>query len=115
MTKIILKIVPHQLWAEAESTGTFVGAPVDLADGFIHFSTPEQVQETAMKHFAGQNDLLIVTFDADQLGDDLKWEVSRGGALFPHLYRTLTVEEALKVQKLPLAPNGLHQFPESYE
>ena len=86
MADIIYKICPEALWREAEKAGRFDGAPVDLADGYIHFSTPEQVRETAAKHFAGQRDLLLVAVDAASLGSTLKWEVSRGGALLPHLY-----------------------------
>ena len=75
----IYKIVPAALWREAQSAGIFRGAPVDLADGFIHFSTAAQVTETAAKHFAGQDDLLLLRVDAGRLGDALKWEPSRGG------------------------------------
>ncbi len=85
----IYKIVHEALWREAEAAGVFTGAPVDVADGFIHFSTAEQVDETAARHFAGQTGLLLVEVDADALGNALRWEPSRGGALFPHLYNTL--------------------------
>ncbi len=114
MAQIILKIVPKSLWAEAEQSGTFIGAPVDQSDGFIHFSTPEQAIETAAKHFVSQDDLLIISFDAETMGDAMKWEVSRGGALFPHLYRSLDVSEALLVQALPLSSEGNHIFPEKF-
>jgi uncharacterized protein (DUF952 family) len=89
----IYKIVPRSLWREAELRGVFEGAPVDRADGYIHFSTAAQVEETAARHFAGQDDLLLVRVDAERLGDALKWEPSRGGALFPHLYRGLHLSE----------------------
>ena len=79
MEKIIYKIAPQALWQDAVAKGRFDGAPVDLADGFIHFSTAAQVRETAAKHFAGQDGLLLVAIDAAKLGDALKWEVSRGG------------------------------------
>jgi uncharacterized protein (DUF952 family) len=107
---LIYKIAPRSLWAEAAKTGVFAGAPVDLADGYIHFSTAEQARETAAKHFAGQSDLVLVTVEAERLGQDLKWEPSRGGALFPHLYRALRADEALRVDPLPLAPDGAHDF-----
>ncbi|WP_428647588.1 DUF952 domain-containing protein [Roseibium sp.] len=109
---LIFKIVPRVLWQEAVEAGVFKGAPVDLADGYIHFSTGEQARETAAKHFAGQSDLLLAAFDADAFGDKLKWEVSRGGALFPHLYDTFDPAAALWVKDLPLAPGGDHVFPE---
>ena len=113
MTKTtIYKIAPRDLWAQAEEAGNFTGAPVDIADGYIHFSTHEQVRETAAKHFAGQTDLLLVSVDATPLGDALKYEVSRGGALFPHLYDVLPVSAVIKVEPLLLDDNGLHIFPE---
>lgn len=108
----IYKILPAALWREAEGAGIFHGAPVDLADGYIHFSTSEQVRETAARHFAGQQDLLLAAFDSSRFGEDLKWEPSRGGALFPHLYRTLSPAEAIWVKPLPLDTDGVHQFPE---
>ena len=108
----IYKIVPQDMWQAAEAEGVFQGAPVDLADGYIHFSTAEQARETAAKHFAGQTDLLLAAFDAGQFGEDLKWEPSRGGALFPHLYKSLPVSAALWVKPLPLGADGQHEFPE---
>jgi len=91
MDRIIYKIATKAQWAEAGKTGVFAGAPVDLADGYIHFSTAAQARETAAKHFAGQDDLLLVAVEAAKLGEALKWEVSRGGALFPHgaAYQTI--------------------------
>lgn len=112
MTTLIYKIAPRALWREAEAQGTFAGAPVDLADGYIHFSTAAQVRETAAKHFAGQDDLLLVAVDAEGLGAALKWEVSRGGALFPHLYAPLDPAVATWVKPLPLGEGGAHVFPE---
>eukprot|EP01037_Dinobryon_pediforme_P012062 gene12062-12152_t len=82
---LIYKIVPQELWEEAVEEGLFTGAEIDHEDGYIHFSTAEQAHETAAKHFAGEEDLLLVALEADSFGA-LKWEVSRGGALFPHLY-----------------------------
>ncbi len=81
----IYKICDAAAWQAAERAGEFVGAPVDLADGYIHFSAADQVVETAAKHFSGERDLVLVAVDADALGPALKWEPSRGDALFPHL------------------------------
>lgn len=110
--KTIYKITPKDAWAEAETAGVFQGAAIDLSDGFIHFSTAEQTAETASKHFSGQDDLLLVAVDATALGDTLKWEVSRGGALFPHLYHTLPMSAVLWAKPMPLGKNGVHQLPE---
>jgi len=109
--QVIYKIVPRALWSEAERAGVFRGAPVDLADGYIHFSTGPQAAETAAKHFRAQADLLLVAVDAGQLGPALKWEPSRGGALFPHLYAPLPLAAVLRVEPLPLGPDGRHVFP----
>jgi uncharacterized protein (DUF952 family) len=107
---LIYKIVPEALWRAAEALARFDGAPVDLADGFIHFSTASQVRETAAKHFAGKGDLLLVTVDPDRFGDALKWEPSRGGDLFPHLYGALQLADVLRVDALPLRDDGTHDF-----
>ena len=107
----IYKIVPASLWREAERAGAFTGAPIDRADGFIHFSTAGQVAETAARHFAGQHDLVLVAVDADALGPALRHEPSRGGALFPHLHGTLPLTAVRWVRPLPLGPAG-HVFPE---
>lgn len=112
MTQRIYKILSAAEWRNAERIGVFRGAGIDLTDGYIHFSTIEQAGETAAKHFAGRSDLVLVAIDADKLGDRLKWEVSRGGALFPHLYGTLATSDALWVKKLPLGPDGKHIFPQ---
>lgn len=112
MQSTIYKISPQPLWREAQAAGVFSGAPVDLADGFIHFSTAEQVAETARRHFTGQSDLLLVAVDAERLGAALKYEPSRGGALFPHLYGPLRLDAVKWVKPLPLGPDGFHQFPE---
>ena len=109
---LIFKIVPKALWQQAIERGVFEGAPVDLADGFIHFSDQAQVRETAAKHFAGQEELLIAAFDAEEFGERLKWEPSRGGALFPHLYDSFVPGAALWVRDLPLSEDGSHAFPE---
>ena len=98
----IYKLCSSTLWREAERAGRFDGAPVDREDGFIHFSTAEQVQETADRHFRGEPDLLVVAVDAASLGTDLRWEVSRGGALFPHLYAPLPLEAVRSVRAVPV-------------
>lgn len=112
MDRIIYKIATRAQWAQAEEAGVFNGAPIDLADGYIHFSTADQARETAAKHFAGQDDLLLVAVDTAKLGENLKYEVSRGGALFPHLYAPLPLSAAIWVKDLPLGPDGAHEFPE---
>lgn len=108
----IYKILPRTAWDAAAADGTYAGAAVDLADGFIHFSTAEQVAETAAKHFRGQRDLILVAVEADALGAALKWEPSRGGALFPHLYGPLDVAHARGVHALPLDADGVPIIPE---
>jgi uncharacterized protein (DUF952 family) len=108
---IIYKICPASLWREAERAGVFRGSAADIRDGFIHFSTATQAAETAAKHFAGQSDLLLLHVDGGRLGDRLKWEPSRGGALFPHLYGELDLAAVTKVDSLPLGPDGRHKFP----
>lgn len=109
---IIYKIVPATLWQDALNSGEFKGAAVDLSDGFIHFSTADQAGETAARHFAGQDGLLLVAVDGAMLGDRLVYEPSRGGALFPHLYGPLPLDAVLWQKPLPLGANGMHQFPE---
>lgn len=107
---LIYKIISKALWHDAEKTGMFKGAPVDLADGFIHFSTAAQVQETARRHFHGQDDLLLLTLDDQELGDALIYEPSRGGDLFPHLYGPLATKHVKRVVPLPLLSDGTHEF-----
>jgi uncharacterized protein (DUF952 family) len=109
---IIYKICDVALWREAERAGLFDGAAIDKRDGFIHFSSAAQVRETAARHFAGVSDLVLVAVDAARLGDALKWEVSRGGDLFPHLYGVLALTSVLWVKLLPLGADGRHVFPE---
>ena len=106
----IYKICPAALWREAEAAGAFAGAPIDLEDGYIHFSTAEQVAETARLHFAGQDDLVLVAVNGDRLGATLRWEASRGGALFPHLYRRLDATDVVWAKPYPLGPEG-HVLP----
>lgn len=111
MDAIIYKICPADLWRQAEAAGRFDGAPVDHADGYIHFSTAAQAAETAARHFAGQDGLLLVAVDTGRLGAALKWEVSRGGALFPHLYAPLALAAVLWAKPMPLGPDGRHRLP----
>ena len=111
MSEIVYKIVTEDQWREALEKDVFDGAPVDLADGFIHFSTGAQVRETARRHFAGQSDLLLIAFDSEALGAELKFEASRGGDLFPHLYAPLDPALALSVAPLPIGDDGTHSFP----
>ena len=92
---IILKILHADEWAAFDAAGETRGAPIDLEDGFIHFSTPDQVVETATRHFSDAGDLWLVAVEADTLGGALKWEVSRGGAKFPHLYDVLRLDQVL--------------------
>jgi uncharacterized protein (DUF952 family) len=94
---LIYKILPRAEWRAAEAAGVFEGSAVDLADGFIHFSAEDQMAETLRRHFAGQTDLLLVAVEAESLGAALKWEPSRGGALFPHLYGPLATSLAVSV------------------
>ena len=108
----IYRIVAADVWQRAEAAGSFTGTEHDLRDGFIHFSTAEQVPETAARHYAGQTGLLLVAVNAAALGAALRWEPSRGGALFPHLYAPLPTTAATSVTPLPLDPNGLHVVPE---
>ena len=108
----IYKILPASMWSDAAAAGSFRGSPLDLADGYIHFSTAEQVRETAATHFAGVPDLVLVAVDADRLGTALEWEPSRSGALFPHLYAPFAVKLASWVKPLPIGQDGQHLFPE---
>ncbi len=109
---LIYKICPEPLWRDSEAAGAFRGAPIDLQDGYIHFSTADQVRETAAKHFAGQDNLVLVAIDVDALGNALRYEPSRGGDLFPHLYAPLALDAVRWVRPLPLGPDGRHLFPD---
>jgi uncharacterized protein (DUF952 family) len=109
---VAYKLCPAALWREAEEQGVFTGAPVDLADGFIHLSTAGQVRETARRHFAGRGDLLLITVDLKQLGATVRFEPSRGGDLFPHVYGLLPLSAAIAVAALPLGADGVHIFPD---
>ncbi len=108
---LVYKIFRAEEQAEFEARGETLGAPIDLADGYVHMSTAEQVKETASKHFVGEDNLFLLAIETDRLGDDLKWEVSRGGAEFPHLYRALKATDVVWTKPLPLGKNG-HAFPD---
>ena len=105
----VYKILSKKLWQQAVEAGRFEGAPVDLEDGFIHFSTDRQVRETAAKHFNGQTELNLLQVDTAAL--NMVWEVSRGGQLFPHLYDILPLSAVVQVWDLPLGGDGVHHFP----
>ena len=105
----IYKIFRADEYAAFLSDGRTEGAPIDVADGYVHFSTAEQAAETAAKHFAGEDGLMLLCLNSDALGEDLRWEPSRGGALFPHLYRELRAADVLWARDLPLV-DGVHQF-----
>jgi uncharacterized protein (DUF952 family) len=107
---LVFKIVATDEWRAAEAAGTFPGAAVDRADGYIHLSTAAQAPETAAKWFAGRADLTLVAVDAKALHPDLRWEPSRGGALFPHLYAPLPMSAVVWSRPLPLGPDGRHVF-----
>jgi len=115
MTRIIYKICHRAGWSEAERSGIFRGAPVDVRDGFIHFSTAGQVRETTAKHFAGGTDLMLIAVSAAALGDALTWEVPRGGALFPHLYGPLPLSAVSWAKPLARGGDGRQVFPEPLE
>jgi len=108
----IYKLCQAALWQDAERAGIFAGSAIDRADGYIHFSTADQVVETAALYFRGESDLLLVAVDGARLGPALRYEASRGGALFPHLYSALPLSAVLWVRPLPVGPNGAHHFPD---
>jgi uncharacterized protein (DUF952 family) len=108
----IYKICPTSAWREAEQRGVYPGSADDRRDGFIHFSTAAQVGETLRKHFAGQTGLLLIAVEADKLGEALKWEPSRGGALFPHLYGEIDPAMASAIYDLRARADGSHDIPE---
>jgi uncharacterized protein (DUF952 family) len=108
----IYKLCQAALWHEAEQSGVFAGSAVDRADGYIHFSTAAQVAETAALYFRGESDLVLVAVDGARLGPALRYEASRGGALFPHLHSTLPLSAVLWVRPLPVGADGTHDFPD---
>jgi uncharacterized protein (DUF952 family) len=110
-TGTIYHICRREEWERAAASGTYAGSSQDAADGFVHFSTAAQVKESAAKHRAGQEGLVILAVDAAALGDALRWEQARGGALFPHLYGALPTSAVRRVDELPLGADGRHVFP----
>jgi uncharacterized protein (DUF952 family) len=111
---LIYKIFRGPEWVDLRARGESLGAPVDMADGYVHFSTASQAAETAARHFAGEEGLMLLAVESERLGDALKWEPSRGGALFPHLYHALRLSDVVWAQPLPLM-DGAHQFPAGLE
>ncbi len=110
-SETIYKICSREERDIACANQRFEGAAIDLLDGYIHFSTAAQVEQTAHLHFKGREGLVLVAVAARSLGDDLKWEAARGGELFPHLFATLDVDAATSVTDLPVAEDGTHVFP----
>jgi len=108
----IYKICPASAWREAERQGVYRGSADDARDGFIHFSLPSQVAETARKHFAGQSGLFLIAVDADALGAALRFEPSRNDELFPHLYGELDLGAVIGVQEMHARSDGYHDVPE---
>lgn len=111
MTRIIYHMCRRQEWDAAQAAGSYAGSSQDAADGFIHFSTAAQVVESAAKHRAGQTGLVLLAVEVARLGEALKWEPSRGGQLFPHLYGALPLDAVVRVADLPLGGDGRHVFP----
>lgn len=107
----IYKILLPAEWADFQAKGVFIGAPIDLEDGYIHFSTAAQMEETARKHFSRQEDLVLAEVDADKLGEVLKYEPSRGGDLFPHLYAPLSMDAVTRHWDLKRGHDGDYVFP----
>ncbi|NIY72366.1 DUF952 domain-containing protein [Marivivens donghaensis] len=108
---LIYKIFRADEWAALQANGETAGAPIDITDGYVHTSTAEQARETAAKHFAGEDGLVLLALESDSFGDELKWEPSRGGQLFPHIYRNLRMTDIIWQKPLPLV-DGTHQFPD---
>lgn len=111
MTRIIYHMCRRQEWDAAQAAGSYAGSSQDAADGFIHFSTAAQVVESAAKHRAGQAGLVLLAVEAGRLGEALRWEPSRGGQLFPHVYGALPLDTVVRVADLPLGGDGRHVFP----
>jgi uncharacterized protein (DUF952 family) len=103
---LIYKILDAEAWALAKAAGVYEGSPVDHADGFIHFSTAPQSQETARRHFVGQTGLVLLTVDTDAIGEPVRWEPSRGGDLFPHLYGSLPVSAVIEARPITTGDDG---------
>lgn len=111
MNPMIYHMCPAEAWAEGVAAGRYLGSADDRRDGFLHFSTAEHLAESARRHRAGEAGLVLVAVEASRLGERLRWESARGGALFPHLYGPLLAHEVASVVELPLGPDGEHVFP----
>lgn len=112
--QFVFKVATHAAWQEACRTGSFAGSADDLRDGFIHLSTSEQLAGTLAKHFRGQHDLVLIRFETRLFGDALRWEASRGGEQFPHLYATLSTATACAVHALQLGTDSVPTLPEEF-
>jgi len=112
MAELIYKILPRGEWDNALAEGVFHGSGIDLKDGYIHFSDANQVQETARLHFAGKTNLVLVSVDPKLVSAEIKWEASRNGNLFPHLYGPLNLDSVKSVDELQVADSGEHLFPD---
>lgn len=112
---MIYHMCKNEEWAAAQTLGQYGGSSQDKADGFIHFSTSEQIVESAAKHRTGQDGLILLSVDEIALGEALKWEASRGGALFPHLYADLPLSAVRRADSLPLGADGVHVFPDGFD
>jgi uncharacterized protein (DUF952 family) len=108
---VVYKIAAYETWDAGLPGGRYEGSPDDVRDGFIHLSTATQVRETVAKYFAGRTDLILAAVDVAKLGDTLKWEASRGGQLFPHVYGPILAEMVLWTKPLALRDDGAHAFP----
>jgi uncharacterized protein (DUF952 family) len=113
--RVVYRLLGADDWQRAQASGSFLGTEHDLRDGFIHFSTAEQLAETAARHYAGRAGLLLLGVNVELLGSSLRWEPSRGGALFPHLYAALPLSAVTRVEPLPLSADGRHLFPDGLE
>jgi|SRR5579864_2497168 len=111
MARMIYHMCPEEAWEAAVTAGEYAGTADDRRDGFLHFSTAAQIVESARRHRTGQSGLLLIAVDIERLGDRVKWEPSRGGDLFPHLYGALYPGEIVRIDPLPLGPDGEHIFP----
>ena len=110
---LVYKICQNQEWEEANQTGFYLGSKVDIEDGFIHLSTIDQLKVTVSKHFALQKNLILIEFETDKFENEIKWEKSRGGDLFPHFYGKMDVQLAKSTYNLELGSDGFHKFPKN--
>lgn len=108
----IFKVTSREVFEQSREAGSFIGMPIDRADGYVHFSTASQLAETLRLHFAGENDLVLFAVDPGPLGDALKWEASRGGALFPHLYGALPMTAVGEASPIAVEADGSVELPE---